>query len=116
MARTKEEDWKMKERIAHKMIYLGAGAGFILFAIYGILPGTFLGGIAGLGLAGMIFGRPVEPGIVSRILVTLSMLTGVMVSGLIFVTVVSTVGYMVGNLIDSARGARKTMVPVKIRK
>jgi hypothetical protein len=116
MARTQEEDWKMKERIAHKMIYLGAGAGFILFVMYGILPGSFLGGMAGLGLAGTIFGSPVEPGITSRILVALSILAGVMVSGLIFVTVASTVGYMVGNLIDSAGGARKSMVPVESRK
>jgi hypothetical protein len=101
MARTQEEDWKMKEKIAHKMIYLGAG--FILFVIYGILPSSFLGGIAGLGLAGAIFGSPVKPGIISRILVALSMLTGVMVSGLICVTVASTVGYMAGNLIDSAQ-------------
>lgn len=100
----------MKERMTQKTTYLGLGIGLVLFAIYGLLPGSFLGGVAGLSIAGMIFGTPVEPGIISRMLIAVSMLLGVMVSGLIFVVSTSTVGWLVGTGIDTLRGIKKTIV------
>ncbi|UCG78059.1 MAG: hypothetical protein JSV21_10935 [Nitrospirota bacterium] len=93
----------MKERMTQKMTYLGVGVGLVLFAIYGLLPGSFIGGIAGLGVAGLLFGTPVEPGILARMIIALSMLLGVMVSGLIFVTGSSAIGWAVGKLIDTIR-------------
>ncbi|GBD99951.1 hypothetical protein BMS3Abin07_01998 [bacterium BMS3Abin07] len=105
----------MRERISQKMTYLGAGTGLVLFAIYGLLPGSFLGGVAGLGLAGIIFGTPVEPGIISRILVAVSMLTGVMVSGFLFVASTSVAGWLIGTVMDAMVGARKVMETVRFR-
>jgi small-conductance mechanosensitive channel len=105
LARTNEkEEAKMKTTLSRKAAYLGAGAGLVLFAIFGLLPGSLLGGAAGIKFAGMLFGLPLEPGIVSRSIVLLSMLVGVMVSGIAIVTATSTAGWLVGNVIDTATG------------
>jgi small-conductance mechanosensitive channel len=105
LSRTNEkEEAKMKTTLSRKAAYIGAGAGLVLFAIFGLLPGSLLGGAAGIKLAGMLFGLPLEPGVVSRSIVLLSMLVGVMVSGIVIVTATSTAGWLVGNVIDTATG------------
>ena len=100
----------MKERITQKTTCLGVGVGLVLFAIYGLLPGSFLGGVAGLSIAGMIFGAPVNPGILSRMVIAISMLLGIMVSGLIFITASSTIAWLVGTAIDTLRGINKAEI------
>ncbi|MBI5100901.1 MAG: hypothetical protein HZB33_03600 [Nitrospirae bacterium] len=65
-----------------KMTLIGAGCGVVLFAVFGLLPGSFLGGVMGLNLAGMLMGFPVASGIASRLIVAASMVIGVMVSGI----------------------------------
>jgi hypothetical protein len=90
----------MKTTLSKKAAYLGAGAGLVLFAIFGLLPGSLLGGAAGIKFAGMLFGLPLEPGIISRSLVLLSMLAGVLVSGIAIVTAASTAGWLVGTALE----------------
>ena len=92
----------MKNTMARKGAYIGAGAGLVLFAIFGLLPGSLLGGAAGINVAGWLFGLPLEPGLISRAIVLVSMLLGVLVAGIAIVTASSTVGWLVGNLADSA--------------
>lgn len=105
LARTNEkEEAKMKTSLSRKAAYIGAGAGLVLFAIFGLLPGSLLGGAAGIKFAGMLFGLPLEPGVVSRSIVLLSMLVGVMVSGIAIVTATSTAGWLVGNVLDTTTG------------
>jgi hypothetical protein len=94
----------MKTTLSRKAAYIGAGAGLVLFAIFGLLPGSLLGGAAGIKFAGMLFGLPLEPGVVSKAIVLLSMIVGVMVSGIAIVTATSTAGWLVGNVIDTATG------------
>lgn len=94
----------MKTTLSRKAAYIGAGAGLVLFAIFGLLPGSLLGGAAGIKFAGMLFGLPLEPGVVSKAIVLLSMIVGVMVSGIAIVTATSTAGWLVGNVIDAATG------------
>ena len=94
----------MKTTLSRKAAYIGAGAGLVLFAIFGLLPGSLLGGAAGIKFAGMLFGLPLEPGVVSKSIVLLSMLLGVMVSGIAIVTATSTAGWLVGNVIDATTG------------
>ena len=94
----------MKTTLSRKAAYIGAGAGLVLFAIFGLLPGSLLGGAAGIKIAGMLFGLPLEPGVVSKSIVLLSMLVGVMVSGIAIITATSTAGWLVGNVIDTATG------------
>ncbi len=92
----------MKTTMARKAAYIGAGAGLVLFGIFGLLPGSLMGGAAGIKVAGMLVGLPLEPGIVSRAIVLLSMLLGVMVSGIAIVTATSTAGWLVGSAIDAS--------------
>lgn len=101
----RKEETKMKTTLSRKSAYIGAGAGLVLFAIFGLLPGSLLGGAAGIKVAGMFLGFPLEPGVVSRSIVLVSMLVGVMASGIAIVTATSTAGWLVGNVIATAGGA-----------
>ena len=95
----------MKTTIARKTAYIGAGAGLVLFALFGLLPGSLLGGAMGINIAGWLFGLPLQPGLLSRLIVLASMLVGVLVSGIVIVTASSTVGWLVGRVLES--GARQ---------
>lgn len=90
-----------------KLTYIGAGAGLVLFAVFGLLPGSFLGGVMGLNLSGLLFGYPVTASVLSRIIIAIGMLLGVMVSGLIFIIAGSTFGWLVGLAVDSIKSAKK---------
>jgi len=105
---------KMAEKISNKLMYVGAGVGIVLFAVFGLLPGSFLGGVMGLSLAGTIFGTPVEPGVIARIIIAASMLLGVMVSGLIFIVASSVLGWIVGMAIEAVQSARRKEVKQEI--
>jgi hypothetical protein len=91
----------MKTTIARKTAYIGAGAGLVLFALFGLLPGSLLGGAMGINIAGWLFGLPLQPGLLSRLIVLASMLVGVLVSGIVIVTASSTVGWLVGRALES---------------
>ena len=95
----------MKNTMAKNGAYIGAGAGLVLFAIFGLLPGSLIGGAMGINVAGWLFGLPLEPGLVSRAIVLVSMLVGVLVAGIVMVTATSTVGWLVGRLMEG--GAHK---------
>jgi len=94
----------MKTReTAKKMAYIGAGAGVVLFVVLGLLPGSFLGGVIGLNMAGALFGFPVSSAILPRLIVGISMLLGVLVSATIFVAGTSSLGWLIGCIIDSMK-------------
>ena len=97
-----EEVTNMKNSIARKGAYIGAGAGLVLFAIFGLLPGSLLGGAAGINIAGLLFGLPLEPGLISRAIVLVSMLVGVLVSGIVIVTASTTMGWLAGRLLEGS--------------
>lgn len=102
----------MKTReMAKKMAYIGAGAGLVLFAIIGLLPGSFIGGVIGLNIAGSLFGMPVSSALLPRLIVGLSMLMGVLVSGIIFVAGSTVAGWLIGYVIDSLKAGKP--VPVE---
>lgn len=92
----------MKTTVARKGAYIGAGAGLVLFAIFGLLPGSLLGGAAGINVAGWIFGLPLDPGLLQRVFVLAGMLAGVLVAGVAIVTATATVGWLAGRLVDVA--------------
>ncbi len=95
------------ERMSKKMTYMGAGIGLVLFALIGLLPGSLLGGAMGLNIVGTLFGYPVSAGILERSIVALSMLMGVMISGIIFVVGCSITGWLVGTVIDTVKAHGK---------
>jgi hypothetical protein len=90
-----------------KLAYVGAGCGMVLFAVFGLLPGSFLGGVTGLKIAGAILGMPVSSGVLSRLIVAASMVFGVMASGIMFVTASSLAGWMAGAVADGLTVEKK---------
>ena len=103
----------MKERIAIKMAYVGGGAGLVLFLVFGLMIGSFIGGVVGLNIAGLLFGMPVGPGIVARMIIAASMIMGVMVTALMSITLFSAVGWLFGKLIEAAGAERAEESSVK---
>ena len=97
----------MKTTIARKTAYIGAGVGLALFGLFGLMPGSLLGGAMGINIAGWLFGLPLQPGLISRIIVLASMLIGVLVSGIVIVTATSTVGWLVGRVLESGAHAKE---------
>jgi hypothetical protein len=109
LSKTNEkEETTMKTTIARKTAYIGAGAGLVLFALFGLLPGSLLGGAMGINIAGWLFGLPLQPGLVSRVIVLASMLLGVLVAGIVMVTATSTVGWLVGKALEAGTHAKET--------
>jgi len=97
----------MKTTIARRTAYIGAGVGLVLFALFGLLPGSLLGGAAGINIAGWLFGLPLQPGLISRMIVLAAMLIGVLVAGIVIVTASSTIGWFVGKVLESGVHARE---------
>jgi hypothetical protein len=97
------------------MTYIGAGAGVVLFAIFGLLPGSFLGGVMGLNLAGSLLGTPVASGVLARLIVASSMVLGVMVAGIMFITGASTLGWLIGTVVDALRARAQEAAEAKHR-
>jgi len=90
----------MKNSFSKNATLVGAGAGLVLFVMFGLLPGSLLGGAAGLKFAGLFFSLPLEQGIISRAIVLASMLLGVMVSGIIIVTATSSTAWIASKMIS----------------
>ncbi len=105
----------MKNSISRKAAYIGAGSGLVLFAIFGLLPGSLLGGAAGIKVAGMLFGLPLDPGIISRVIVLASMLVGVMVAGIAIVTAASAAGWLVGRVLQVSVQGKASEARVLVR-
>ena len=100
-------------RYSKKLAYMGAGCGIVLFAVFGLLPGSFLGGVMGLNIAGTLLGMPVSSGVVSRLIVAASMVTGVMVSGIMFITASSVAGWLLGSVVDALKAEKHEMATVE---
>jgi len=90
----------MNTSLPRKTAYIGTGAGLVVFALFGLLPGSLMGGAAGIKLAGIFFGLPLDPGIISRAIVLASMLVGVAVAGITIVTATTTLGWLVGRVLE----------------
>ena len=98
---------------AKKGLYIGVGAGLVLFALVGFLPGSFIGGVVGLNVAGSIFGLPVTASVLPRIIVGASMVLGVMFAGVVFVAGGAMAGWLTGNALEAVRNSAPTEVAVK---
>ena len=110
----KKEDKKMKDTTyTKKLAYMGAGCGVVLFAVFGLLPGSFLGGVMGLNIAGILFGTPVGAGLVPRMIVAASMVVGVMVSGMMFIMASTTLGWLIGTVVDAIRAGNKELATIE---
>jgi hypothetical protein len=99
---------KMKKgEFATKGLYAGTGTGIILFLLMGMFPGSLIGGAVGLMISSALFGPPVEPTIMPRIILVLSMVTGVLTSAAVFVVGLSVSGWAIGAAIDTVQMAKE---------
>ncbi len=87
-------------------LYIGSAVGLALFTLVGLLPGSFLGGVTGLSVAGFLFGTPLDNTLMPRIIVGVSMVLGVMVSAMVFTAGAGAIGQMVGHVISVIRSKR----------
>ena len=100
------------ERIemSKKGLYVGTGVGLILFVLVGLLSGSFFGGLAGLKIMESITGGPLEATLITRMVVVLSMLAGVVASAVIFIGGMGVLGWAVGFVFEANR---KAQMPVQ---
>ncbi len=82
---------------------VGAAVGLSVFLAVALLPALLYGGYAGILLAGGIFGTPVVPTLLPRLLVVFGMGTGVVAVGSLFAVVGAAAGAAVGALTGAAR-------------
>jgi hypothetical protein len=66
-----------------------------------VLSGSLIGGIIGLKAAGFIFGAPLEGALLARVIVAVSMLTGVFASAVIFIGGMGFLGWAAGFVFDA---------------
>ena len=96
-------------------LYIGAGAGLMLFAVAGLLPGSVIGGMVGINVAGSLFGLPLEATMSARLIVAASMILGVCLSGVVIVTGTSALGWLMGNLTETVMSGRAVAAEARSR-
>jgi len=99
--------------LAKKGLYVGTGAGLILFVLVGLFSGSVIGGVIGLKIAGSLFGNPVTSAILPRMIVAVSMMMGILVSAMVFVLGTGLAGWTLGFIADAVRSGRVAAVEAK---
>jgi hypothetical protein len=94
--------------IAKKGLYVGIGAGLVLFVLAGLMPGSLIGGVIGLRIINAVTGGPLGSELIPRVVVGVSMLAGIIASALICIMGPGVAGWAIGYLIDSARVETET--------
>ena len=103
------EDKTMTEKaFVRRLTFMLAACGTVLFAIFGLFPGPYPGGAIGLEVVD-ILGVPVTSGIFSRWMVAASMAMGVMASGIMFIIVATTGGWLISMAIYGLAGRRRIL-------
>lgn len=92
---------KTRDNIAKKVGLVGACIGLVLFAVVGILYGSLIGGTMGLAIVNSVLGVAAGATLISRLVVAASMLAGVVVSGIMFVTVCTSAGWLAGYILGA---------------
>ncbi len=114
---SEREAINVKKEMSNKGLYIGTGAGIVLFAITGLLPGSFIGGAVGVNIATNIFGAPLGTSLLPKLIVVISMLLGVLTAGVLFIIGTSSLGWLIGHIMEVARYGRtmenKTVVDTK---
>ena len=99
-----------------KGLYIGAEGRACALCNNRIAPGSFIGGVIGLNIAGSIFRTPVSSAVLPRIIVGASMVLGILVSGLVFVTNTSLLGWLAGHAMDAIRVGKEVSIETRAEK
>ncbi len=91
---------------SRKGIYIGTGAGLILFVLLGFFPSAMMGGYVGLKLAELIMG-PGSMGVVARVFTALSMIGAVLVTAVAFVLGGAIAGYILSGKLRAKEAGSK---------
>lgn len=101
--------------LSKKGLYAGAIIGIISFALIGLLPSSFIGGVLGLKIANHIFGLPLGMAIMPRAIVGITMVLGVLVTGVIFVVGLSFMGWLCGYLIEVIKAKKSEVTELQAK-
>jgi len=104
----------MKTNISKIGLYVGIGAGIVLFALGGLLAGSFIGGSIGVTIVKYIFGSTLESSLLTRLILLASMLFGVLVSGVLFLMSTSSLGWLIGYTLDSILSDKTAEQPAAV--
>jgi hypothetical protein len=107
-----KEEVAMKGGYAKELANIGGGFGVILFTVFGLLAGANLGGVMGLNVTRILFGLPVSSGVPSRPIVAATIMAGVIVSAIMFITVPSIAGWLIGTAVDAVTTDEKDVTAV----
>ncbi len=99
----------MKTTWSNRLSYVGAGVSIALFVIFGLMPGTLISGLIGLKIISTLTGIPVEPSIISRVLLAVFIFAGVFITALVFVIAGTTIGWLIGTAIDTLKKREKKL-------
>ncbi|MGO9379206.1 MAG: hypothetical protein ACLPN1_09475 [Dissulfurispiraceae bacterium] len=88
----------MKTDTSKKGLYIGAMAGLMLFIFIGLLPSCFVGGVLGLKIASYLLSTSAETALLCRAVVGLSMVTGILAAGCVFVIGMAFIGWSIAHL------------------
>ena len=83
---------------AKKGLFVGTGMGLILFALVGFFPGSMIGGVIGLKIAGGLSGLPVHATVLSRLIVAAGMIIGVIAAAITFIFGTGIMGWLAGGI------------------
>ncbi len=103
----KGQEGSKGETLSIKLAYLGGGIGIGLFAVFGLLNASFIGGIFGINIVGTLFGYPIPGTVFARMIIAFGMLTGVMVTGMLFIIAGMLCGWLLGTAITQLSRIRK---------
>jgi hypothetical protein len=95
----------MNHKWAQAAMYIGAGVGLVIFVFFGLLPGSLLGGALGLNLAGKLFGTPLVPSLLPKIIVAASMAFGAVLLGAVITFVFAALGSFGGLCLERLAGS-----------
>ncbi|HEX9859603.1 MAG TPA: hypothetical protein VGB23_00250 [Nitrospirota bacterium] len=102
----------LRQELAKKSALVGAGAGLVFYALFGLMQGALLGGTAGILFTNWVFGpgaMAVMAGeLITRAIIAGAMLAGVLVSLVMSVTITATAGYILGSILGVMAGERET--------
>jgi hypothetical protein len=99
----------MKTRTPDRLATAGAGFGLAIFAVFGLQPGAYIGGMLGVNAVGLIWGTPVLPTLAARAAVTGGMLLSVLATGTLFTLSGASIGWLAGQAANMSLSLTRTL-------